>query len=455
MKKIFCLIVTVIVMLSFSNIASAKTKPNKINTLEYMNLGFWSKFNDENLNNYMDIIYRNNTDIKTTSYKVNEAQRLVKISLANELPQIGFDGYIGRTFKSSDEVFGNLVIPNYAETQYLLPLTMNYEIDIWGENRLKTKAQEKQLDIVRQDERAAYISLTSAFASDYYNLIKIDKLIELQKELISTQKEVIKSVESRYKTGTATINELILSKKSLTYLQEELNNLDEKQDVLQNQMEVYISDRTFPAIKRSGYEQVEFKPYIPESISSDLLDNRPDRIKSELRLQKVGYDVRIAKRELLPKFDITGTLGFNAYNIKSAHTFLADLGISPHWDIFTGGRKIQLLKLQKDEYNIATEAYKKSILTALQETNDALYLLKSNNKKYLISQDRFNLDNQEMILLKNKKDIGTADKMDLLLKREELLNSQKEEVSYKINEIIAEINLYKAVGGIDFTSVKL
>ena len=28
-------------------------------------------------------------------------------------------------------------------------------------------------------------------------------------------------------------------------------------------------------------------------------------------------------------------------------------------------------------------------------------------------------------------------------------------LSYKINEIIAEINLYKAVGGIDFTSVKL
>ena len=42
-----------------------------------------------------------------------------------------------------------------------------------------------------------------------------------------------------------------------------------------------------------------------------------------------------------------------------------------------GGRKLQLLKLKKDQYEIATQKYEKTILTAIQETNDALYSMKT------------------------------------------------------------------------------
>ena len=137
------------------------------------------------------------------------------------------------------------------------------------------------------------------------------------------------------------------------------------------------------------------------------------------------------------------------YSIGSSNKFLANLGVAPTWDLFTGGKKIQMLKLQKEEYAIAVQHYEKTILKSIQETNDALYTLKSNHKKYSISQNRLNADKKELGYTKIREEAGTADSLDILLKKEQLLISKKQETSLKINDIIAMINLYQALGGIN------
>lgn len=421
----------------------------------YLNLPFWQNFNDDVLIKNLTTVYQNNNDLKASSLKVQEAQRLVKISLANQLPYVGFDGYIGRIFHSSDEVFGKLTIPDYTETRFLLPLSYNYEIDIYGKNFLRTKAQKKRYEMIKQEEKSAYIYLTSAFATDYYNLIKADKLIALQKDLISTQKQVIGAVEKKYELGTANINDLIQEKKALTNYKEELDNLLEKQDVLKNQISVLLSDRSFAQIDRTSYDNIKAKIVVPETIQTDVILKRPDCVKSELNLEKIGIDVRVAKRELLPSFNIVGTLGFNAYNLSSSDKFLANLALAPTWDLFTGGRKIQMLKLQKDEYEIAIQNYDKTILRSIQETNDALYTLKSTAKRHSIVEERLNLSEQDMTLEEQKIQVGVSDLLDVLYKKEIELIIQKQEASLKINEIIAMINLYQALGGVDFFSNSL
>ncbi len=448
MKKIFSLIVAFFICGAFS-IASAKVDVNNYR-YGYVNIPFWQNFNDNNLLANLNTLYLRNNDLKATSLKVSEAQKLVKISLADELPHIGFNGNIKQTFRSSDEVFGDITIPDYTETQFLLPLTLSYEIDIWGKNHLKTKAYKKKFEIMQQDEKTVYISMTSAFASDYYNLIKVDKLIELQQKLINTQKEVVSAIERKYQLGTANINQVITEKKSLTYLEEELNNLKEKQDVLKNQMNVILADRSFQDVNRTNFNYVNAKISIPKEISTSILISRPDNVKSELNLEKIGIDVKVARRELLPKFNLVGNLGFNAYNLSSANTFLANLAIAPTWDLFMGGKKIQLLKLQKDEYKIALEHYDKTFLKSIQETNDALYTLKSINGKYSIANDRYALSKTESKLMKKKEQLGIADRLNTLYQNEIELISEQQVVSLKINEIIAMINLYQALGGINF-----
>lgn len=450
MKKF---IYTLALILMLCSPGYAKNADNYL--IGYLNLPFWQNFNDDVLIKNLTTVYQNNNDLKASSLKVKEAQRLVKISLANQLPYVGFDGYIGRIFHSSDEVFGKLTIPDYTETRFLLPLSYSYEIDIYGKNYLRTKSQKKRFEMTKQEEKSAYIYLTSAFATDYYNLIKADKLIALQKDLITTQKQVIGAVEKKYELGTANINDLIQEKKALTNYKEELDNLLEKQDVLKNQISVLLADRSFSQVDRTDYDNVKAKIVVPEAIQTDVILKRPDCVKSELNLEKIGIDVRVAKRELLPSFNIVGTLGFNAYNLSSSDKFLANLALAPTWDLFTGGRKIQMLKLQKYEYEIAIQNYDKTILRSIQETNDALYTLKSTAKRHSIVEERLNLSEQDMTLEEQKIQVGVSDLLDILYKKEIELIIQKQEASLKINEIIAMINLYQALGGVDFFSNSL
>ena len=422
------------------------------NDLEYMNLSFWEKFNDNILVDNLIKVYENNHDLKAAVQKTNEANRIVKMSFANELPHIGFEGYVGRIFKSSDEVFGNITIPNYAETHYYLPLSMNYEIDIWGKNHLITKSKKKQFEIVKQDERSAYIYISSAFAVDYFNLIRCDKLIDCQKQLITLQEQAINSYKIRYEYGTATLSEIDEAEKNLTYMKEDLHKLLKKQDMLKNQISTLLGDRAFEDINRSDYEDLNVSFTTPDSIDFNMLDKRPDRIKSKLDLERLGIDIKVARRDLLPKFIITGNLGFNMYNLHSSHKFLADLGIVPVWDLFMGGRKLQLLKLKKNQFEIATQNYEKTILTSIQETNDALYAMKTAENIKTITNDRLNTDIKELGYTKIKEESGTADNIDLILQEEKLLISKKQTISSEINKIISAINLYQALGGIDFTN---
>lgn len=439
----------ILVLLFILNIAFLQAV--RAQEADFKDISFWQNFNDEKLVENIIKVFENNNDLKAAVLKTDEAQRITKISFANELPHIGFEGYVGRIFKSSDEIFGSVKIPDYTETHYYLPLTMNYEIDLWGQNHLRTKSKKKQFEAVKQDERAAHIYISSAFAADYYNLIRCDKLIEFQKELISLQKRVVSSYETKYEAGIATLSDIDEAKKNLTFMEEDLQKLLEKQDIFKNQIALLLADRAFEDIDRSDFDNLNVDLQAPEGIDFGILDKRPDRIKSELELERIGIDVKILKRDFLPKFIITGNLGFNFYNISSPHNFLADLGIVPVWDLFVGGRKFQMLKMKKTQYEIATQNYEKVILSSIKETNDALYCIKTAEKIKSIVSDRLNTDSKELNYAKIKQDAGVADNLDLLLQEERLLISKKQYVSSDINRIISAINLYQALGGADFS----
>lgn len=271
--------------------------------------------------------------------------------------------------------------------------------------------------------------------------------------MINLQESVINSYKIRYESGTATLSDIEKARKSVTFQKEELQKFLEKQDLIKNQISVLLSDRAFDEVKRTDFDNLNINFTAPKSIKFEVLENRPDRVKSELDLEKMGIDIKVARRDLLPKFVITGNLGFNMYNISSPNKFLADIGVVPVWDVFTGGRKLQILKLKKDAYDIAIQHYEKTILTSIQESNDALYSLKTTGNIKSIINDRLKTDQRELLYTKIREEAGTADKLDLLLQEEKLLASKIQTVNAKINEIISIINLYQALGGVDFIEI--
>ena len=450
MKKffIFCLTAILIGLPVYAKQKQTET-PHDENTIVYLNLDWWANYNDDILIQHLKELYEANYDLKNADLKVKENEKLVKIQFANELPQVSFDGFISRDFRSSIQRYGNMTIPSYAQNNFQLPLTASYEVDIWGKNRLKTKSSEQYLEIVKQAQRAAYISLTSGFAADYFNLIKCDKLLSIQNELIDVQNEITNKTEEKYKSGLATLNDYLAEKKFLTTLKEEKNNLENKQDVLVNSLRVYLS-KNDEDIERTDYSEINLIQNLPLELNSDIIENRPDYIQQEANIKRAGYDVRIAKKDLLPSFIIFGQLGFNAYRLNSLfnkYSQVYNAGIMPSFDLFSGGRKLAFLKFKNYQYDEALNDYKKTILEDIKEVNVSLHEYKTSQKNYNESLERLNIQNKTFNLMNDKQEIGAASELDVLYDKEAYLITQKDEVSNKINCLISSITLYKAAGG--------
>ncbi|CDE62146.1 rND-family efflux transporter [Fusobacterium sp. CAG:439] len=456
--KFFKILLTLFILLCNLTVAQAKASKNTTDyRTEYLNLEWWQKYNDPVLTDYITTAYKNNQDLKIASLNVKQSEQVVKMAFAGQLPQVGFQGDVFRDLSSATVKMGAITVGDYSQSNFFLPLTMSYEVDIWGENYLKTKSVKKQLEMVKQNERASYISLTSAVAADYFNLIKFDKLIKDQEELVKLQTEIVRLEEIKYKNGLCPVTELMDEKQLLTQLREELNVYVDKRLIVARELGVLtgLREKDLSVMPRSDYSVASLLP-LPQSINAEVIQYRPDYLKAEDYIEKIGIDAKVARRDFLPKFILYGQAGFSAYNLTNIfgnHTFKSLIGFMPSIDLFTGGAKMARLRWTKLELEKAQQIYEKTILNSVQEVNDALGGAITREMNYNESIKRYNLEKEKFALADKKYNIGAKSNLDLMKDSEKLLVADKDKVSSQVNYLISTVNIYKAVGGKDFTTI--
>ena len=456
--KFFKILLTLFILLCNLTVAQAKASKNTTDyRTEYLNLEWWQKYNDPVLTDYITTAYKNNQDLKIASLNVKQSEQVVKMAFAGQLPQVGFQGDVFRDLSSATVKMGAITVGDYSQSNFFLPLTMSYEVDIWGENYLKTKSVKKQLEMVKQNERASYISLTSAVAADYFNLIKFDKLIKDQEELVKLQTEIVRLEEIKFKNGLCPVTELMDEKQLLTQLREELNVYVDKRLIVARELGVLtgLREKDLSVMPRSDYSVASLLP-LPQSINAEVIQYRPDYLKAEDYIEKIGIDAKVARRDFLPKFILYGQAGFSAYNLTNIfgnHTFKSLIGFMPSIDLFTGGAKMARLRWTKLELEKAQQIYEKTILNSVQEVNDALGGAITREMNYNESIKRYNLEKEKFALADKKYNIGAKSNLDLMKDSEKLLVADKDKVSSQVNYLISTVNIYKAVGGKDFTTI--
>ena len=426
----------------------------QVDRYSFMNMDWWGKYSDEILISHLNTLYNNNHNLKIAALKTKQAEENVRLAGANQLPQVGFSGEFTREMRGGQTQFGDVIIPTYSQNHFMLPLNASYEIDIWGENYLTRKSAKKQKEIALQEERAAYIYLTTGFASNYFNLIKADELEKITRDIIKIQTQIVEMTQKKYNVGLASINDLLNEKQLLVKNEEELNKLIEKRKVINNQLINLLGLQGDKEIEHISIDKLVY-PQSPEEISATIIQYRPDLIQSEEYAQKAGIDVRVAKRDFLPKFILFGNIGFNAYRWNSIFndtTFLSNIGIAPYWNIFSGGAKLAHYRINKYEYKKAAEAYEQTMLNSIQEVNNALASAKATKANLLKSEEDYDIETQRHTLATRQFNIGDASKLDELKSSVNLLVAQKRHTSSKIDDAISSLSLYNAVGGVDYTA---
>lgn len=418
---------------------------NSAQKIDYVNINWWDNFSDPCLKYYIIQAIENNHSTKEASWKVEEYKQFVKLQFSQELPSLSVGGtYLGAHFPDS--------IKGIKSNIFAVPFVASYEADIFLKNHDKTKSSKKAYQASKFQEQSIYISLASDVATTYINILKFDKQIQIQQELVNVKAEELMREESRYKRGVTSIPKLNIYKENYNSAKTSLDELIKSRDKSLNQLALLIGES--PAnicdLKRGDWDNLEYKTQIPEEICSDVVFSRPDIRAAEANLEKSKIDVRVARKEFLPKFNIIGV--YSLSNIGSGgfgswSSTVAGILANATLDLFKGGYKIANLKINKARYEQMFEAYRQTDLNAIKEVNDSLLMIRENTKinentyKNLLAQQ----DNYQRAIKSYKN--GVISCPNLLAEKEQFLNAQQNEINAKTTQLVDYITLYKSVGG--------
>ena len=419
-----------------------KTQKSDDYKFDYVNMNWWSNFNDDLLNGYIEKAILNNYDLKMATINVEEYYQNIKLQFANELPSAvagfgpGFFKAPGMTNTSS--AFG-------------LPVIVQYEADIFLKNHNKTKAVKKLYEGSKLDERAAYISVASAVGSTYFNIVNLDKMISLQEEIVKIRQDIYNLMLARNKEGLTSTADTIKANKALVAGQTDLIELKKNREKMLHQMCVLIgeSPENASSIKRNSLDKMNYQLAIPTQIPSEIITQRPDYMRAELMVEKAGIDVKVAKKEFLPAINILGGALFNASDLGSLFTtknMLLGVGGGLMTPLFQGGSLIANLKLKKATYERILQDYYKTNLTAIQEVNDSLVASRLDKDKMAQTIKQYNLEKSDYKYNEKKYNQGTISKLDLIQYQENLLTIEKLVAQQKVECMTDAISLYKATG---------
>ncbi len=411
-----------------------------------LNPEFFELFNDKCLVYYINQAIENNHSAKQATQKVEQYRQQAKYSLGKELPSFSVSAnYLGVKVPQLD----NFTLKKNA---FILPFMANYEADFLLKNRDKTKSVKKEYEAQKYEEKAVYLALLSDVATVYTNILQYDELLKLAQADVDIYTKLLNADSKKFERGVINLTQLNNSQKNLQSANNKLENLQKEQEILLMQLAVLtgISPTEAQTLERGNLENFEYQGVIPGDIDSDVIFSRPDVMKAEAMLEKAKIDVRVARKDFLPTFNITGLWVFNTIapgTFFSWESSLAALIAGANQDIFMGGRKVANLKMQKAKYEELFENYRQTDLTAVKEVNTALCFVKHDTEVDKNTIKKLNYEYKNLNLSQRRLAQGTISQPEYLNNLSNFITLQNDAVNTKTQRLVNYYTLYKAVGG--------
>ena len=334
---------------------------------------------------------------------------------------------------------------------FILPFLANYEADFLLKNRDKTRSEKKNYEAEKFREKAVYIALASDVASAYINIIKFDRLIEIQEKIVKNNQSLYEKTKLRFDNGISSQTDLNNAQKNMIDAENELIEYDNGRQNLLYELAVMTGEcpQCVENMKRGKFDNFSKKYTPPDCIESDVIFSRPDVMECEKKLEKAKIDIRVAKKEFFPRFNITGVWIFNTISpgtFFSWESSLASIMAAAVTDIFAGGRKIANLRIKKAVFEQLFEDYKQTDLIAVKEVNSSLYMMKNDNRNYLNVKRKNEFENTNLNLINVSYNEGTLSQMDVMQGQNKFYEINKVLVNRRSAYLVDIITLYKACG---------
>ena len=429
--------------------ASVSNDTASIGDLEWKNF-----FSQKDIIQLIDSAVVRNNDLQLATKNIEIAQYRFTQSKWGNVPQANL--FINAsTSNPSDNSFTGMNLNQSLGQKhiddYSAGASLSWEADIWG--KIKNQKKGAYAGCLQSEEvkKALQTPIVANVSKGYYNLLMLDAQLEIAKQNLKLNDTTSNIIKLKYDAGQVT---------SLAIQQSEAQRLNAAQLIPQLEQNIAIQENalsvltgSFPNSKQRTVRlsAIEITKNATIGIPSSLVNRRPDVKSAELALKIANANVGITKADLYPTLRITAQGGVNSFETSSWFNLPASL-----FGTAVGGLTQPLLnnKRIKTEYNIAKAErekavinFRQAVLVAVSEVSDALVKVEKLELQQSFLQKRVNTLRQAIknanLLFKN----GMADYLEVLTAQANLLESELELANLKREQLAANIELYRSLGG--------
>ncbi len=398
---------------------------------------WWKTFNDPLLNQLIDKAITANLDLRTAQSQLRQARAQRAITGANQSPVVN----LGASANVSDST-----ATGGATDLYSAGFDAGWEIDVFGGQRREREAAEADLRVAQENRRDVLISIIAEVAVNYAELRTYQAQLAVAEKNLDIQQQSLDIVQAKFDQGAVTELDLNQAITNVANTRATIPSLNQNIVRSKNRLAVLLGQQ--PGALNSQLDAAQSLPApsleIAVGVPAETLRRRPDVRRAERQLAAETARVGVAVAELYPKFTLSGTIGLES----SAQTIgLAGIGLGLNWNIFDRSRIRNQIEVQSAVQEQALIAYEASILTALEDVENALTAFAEEQRRYVSLTQSAQAAARSAEVARTRYEAGASDFLSVLDGERVLLTSEDNQAVSEGLILSNLIKLYKSLGG--------
>ncbi len=410
-------------------------------------LPWWNVYEDNALRQLIRTALTNNYDLRIAVTRVDQARAIADESRADLFPQIGYQGLAERGRNSAN---GVPVVNKKSSSTFALVGNASWEIDLWGRIRRLNESARAQFLATTESQHDVRISLISQVAQAYFQLLALDAELQISREATNAFTETLRIFDERLQHGVSSRLETSAAQAALASAAAGIPDQERQIAIQEDEINVLLGRYVGPIARDDSSLGKISIPDVPAGLPSSLLERRPDVREAEQQLRSANAQVGVAVADYFPQLSLTGLLGqvspeLSAFTSGGANAWNAAADLAG--PIFQGGRlnaQYRQAKAEREQYWLQ---YEYSVLTGFREVSDALI-----TRRYLMDarteQERAVAAYKEAVEVSLERyRLGQSSYYEVLQEEQQLFPAENTLVQIGLNQVLASVNLYRALGG--------
>jgi outer membrane protein, multidrug efflux system len=418
---------------------------------------WWNRFDDPVLGQLVEQAAAANLDLAQAVARLRQAREALVVSQSSLFPTVSGSGGFSRT--ESLRGGGKVVsLPDGTVTttgrggssNFSVGLDASYQLDLFGGIRRGVESSRAQYEAAGFDYATTLLSVESEVARNYVLARAYQAQLDNAKASLAIQDDNLEIAGFRVQAGLVSSVDVEQARASRAQTAAGIPQIEQQYNAAVSRIGVLTGQA--PGALKPMLAAVRPIPGGPATVGAgipaNVLRQRPDVRAAERNLAAATAQIGVAKAQLFPALNISGSLDSSAGNIGGLfETITGSLFAGLTQAIFNGGRLNAQVRSSRAAADGAFAAYKSTVLTAMEDVENAIVALQAaqeRERQFVIAYDAAN---NSAILARSQYRSGLTDFTTLNTQESALISARNGLVQARSDKATALVALYVALGG--------